>query len=170
MLPANVPHAALSLSPHYLYGQTFHVKGRARDPTTLGLEPSALVKPLEAIVTVLTCYEEGLQDPDPRIGAIHVDQIVRTLSLEKTALRQAYAELYTSKVIEVLKVDGNFNGACGICRYLRLELQPSMDCWVMHDFDDGSLTSAGKREHRVVGRMRFPESEQSCQSACPICQ
>lgn len=41
MLPANVPHAALSLSPHVLYGQTFHVEGRARDPTTFGLELSA---------------------------------------------------------------------------------------------------------------------------------
>jgi hypothetical protein len=87
MVPANVPHAALSLSPHYLYGQTFHVKGHARDPTTLGLELSALAKPLEAIVTVLTCYEEGLQDQDPRIRAIHVDHIVRTISSEKTALR-----------------------------------------------------------------------------------
>jgi hypothetical protein len=110
MLPANVPHAALSLSPHYLYGQTFHVKGRARDPTTLGLEVNALAKPSEAIVTVLTCYEEGLQDPDPRVRAIHVDHIVRTISSEKTALRQAHTKLYISKVIEVLKANRKFNG------------------------------------------------------------
>ncbi|GAB7336737.1 hypothetical protein MBLNU13_g10835t1 [Cladosporium sp. NU13] len=48
MLPANVPHAALSLPPHYLYGQTFHIKGRARDPTTIELELSALAKPSKA--------------------------------------------------------------------------------------------------------------------------
>jgi hypothetical protein len=58
MLPAN-SHAALSISPHYLYGQTFHVEGRARDPTTLELELSALTKPPEAVDTVLTCYGEG---------------------------------------------------------------------------------------------------------------
>jgi hypothetical protein len=44
LLPANVPHAALSLSPRYLYSQTFHAEGRARDPTTLELELSALAK------------------------------------------------------------------------------------------------------------------------------
>jgi hypothetical protein len=44
LLPADVPHAALSLSPHYLYSQTFHAEGRARDPTTLELELSALAK------------------------------------------------------------------------------------------------------------------------------
>jgi hypothetical protein len=65
LLPADVPHAALSLSPHYLYGRTFHVKGRARDPTALELELNALAKPSEAIDTVLICYEEGLQDPVP---------------------------------------------------------------------------------------------------------
>jgi hypothetical protein len=54
MLPVNVPHAALSLSPHYLYGQTFHVEGRARDPTTLALELSARAKALKAMDTVLT--------------------------------------------------------------------------------------------------------------------
>jgi hypothetical protein len=58
MLSSNVPHAALSLSPQYLYSQTFHVKDRARDPTTLELELSARAKPLEAVGTVLACYEE----------------------------------------------------------------------------------------------------------------
>jgi hypothetical protein len=79
MLPANVPHAALSLSPHYLYGQTFHVEGRARDPTTLEVELSARATAFEAIDTVLTYYEEGLRDPDPRIRAIHIDHVVRTI-------------------------------------------------------------------------------------------
>jgi hypothetical protein len=78
MLPANVPHAALSLSSHLLYSQTFHVEGRARDPMTFGLELSARAKPAEAIHTVLTCYEGGLQDPDPRIRTIHINHIIRT--------------------------------------------------------------------------------------------
>jgi hypothetical protein len=78
--------------------------------------------------------------------------------------------LYISKVIEVLKANRKFNEVCGKCRYLGLESQPSMDCWAMHDFGGGFLTSARKQEHPDVERMRFPESEQSCQSACPICQ
>jgi len=89
MLPANTPHAALSLSPHILYGQTFHVEGRARDPTTFELELSAGAKPSDAIDTVLTCYEEGLQDPDPRTRAIYVDHIVCTMSMERVAMRKA---------------------------------------------------------------------------------
>jgi hypothetical protein len=170
MLPANIQHAALSLSPYYLYGQTFNVKGRARDPTTLGLELSALVKPSKTIDAVLTCYEEGLQDLDRGIRAIHVDHIVRTISSEKTALRQAHTELYISKVIEVSKANRKFKGVCGRCRYLGLESQPSMDYWAMHDIGGGSLTPARKREHPDVERMRLPESEQSCQSARSICQ
>jgi hypothetical protein len=55
ILPANLPHAALSLSPHHLYSQTFHIKGRARDPTTYELELRAFTKPLEAMGTVLAC-------------------------------------------------------------------------------------------------------------------
>lgn len=70
MMPANPPHATLSLAPHFLYGQTFNVEGCARDPTSFGLELSAGSKPVEAIDAVLTCYKEGLQDSDPRIRAI----------------------------------------------------------------------------------------------------
>jgi hypothetical protein len=73
MLPANVPHAALSLSPHVLYGQTFHVEGRARDPTTFELELSADAQLSDVIDTVPTCYKEGLQDPDPQIRAIYIE-------------------------------------------------------------------------------------------------
>jgi hypothetical protein len=133
MLPANVPHAALSLSPHYLYGQTFHVEGRARDPTTLQLELSAHANPLEAIDTVLTCYEEGLRDPDPRIRAIHIDHVVRTISLEKTSPRQAHTESYVSKVVEVLRKNRKFKGVCGLCEHFRLSPQSDIDCWSMHD-------------------------------------
>jgi len=80
MLPANVPHVTFSLSSHFLYGQTFHVRGRARDPITFALELSAGVKPGESIDRVLACYKEGLQDPDPRIHSIHVDYLLCTMS------------------------------------------------------------------------------------------
>ena len=113
MLPADVPHAALLPSSYYLHGQVFHVKGRARNPTTRGPELSALMKPLKAIVTVLTCYKEGPQDLDRRIRAIYADYIVCTISSEKIALRQAHTELYISKVIEVLKANRKFNGYAG---------------------------------------------------------
>jgi hypothetical protein len=123
MLPANVPHAALSLSPHYLYGQTFHVKGRARDPTTLELELSAHAKPSEAINTVLTCYEEGLQDPEARIRAIHVNHIVRTISPQKTALRHAHTDSYVDNVVEVLRKNRRYKGVCELCEHFRLSPQ-----------------------------------------------
>jgi hypothetical protein len=119
-LPAIVPHTAISLSPHYLYGQTFHVEGRAGDPTTFELELSARTKPLEAADTVLTCYEEGLQDADPRIRAIHIDHIVRTISSEKTVQCQAHTESHVSKVIEVLRKYRKFKGLCGVCEHLGL--------------------------------------------------
>jgi hypothetical protein len=135
ILPANVPHATLSLSPHYLYGQTFHVEGRARDPTTLELELSARANPLEAIDTVLTCYEEGLRDPDPRIRAIHIDHVVRTMSLEKTAPHQAHTESYVNKVVEVLRRNRKFNGVCGLCEHFRLSPQSDIDCWSVHDLE-----------------------------------
>jgi hypothetical protein len=135
ILPANVPHAALSLSPHYLYGQTFHVEGRARDPTTLQLELSARANPLEAIDTVLKCYEEGLRDPDPRIRAIHIDHVVRTVSSEKTAMRQAHTESYVSKVVEVIRKNRKFKGVCGLCEHFRLSPQSEIDCWSMHDLE-----------------------------------
>jgi hypothetical protein len=137
MLPANVPHAALSLSPHSLYGQTFHVEGHARDPTTLELELSALAKPSQAINTVLSCYEEGLQDPDSRIRAIHVGHIIHTISLGKIGLHQIPEESYISRVIEVLKANGKFDGMCGICRHLGLEPESSIDCWSLHTFNNG---------------------------------
>jgi hypothetical protein len=113
LLPANLPHAALSLSPHYLYGQTFHVKGRARDPTTFELEISAFAKPLEAMGTVLTCYEEGLRDPDPRTRAIHVDHVIHMISSEKIVPNQVPEESYISRVVDVLKANGKFDGICG---------------------------------------------------------
>jgi hypothetical protein len=135
MLPANVPHAALSLSPHILYGQTFHVEGRARDPTTFELELSAGAKPSDAIETVLTCYEEGLQDPDPQIRAIYIDQIVCTMSAERDSMHKASKEPYISRVVEVLKEHRNFEGVCGLCNYLGLRSRVCEDCWELHDVE-----------------------------------
>jgi hypothetical protein len=137
MLSANVPHAALSLSPHYLYGQTFHVEGRARDPTTLDLELSTLAKPLEAIDTVLTCYEEGLRDPDPKARAIHIDHIVHTISSEKITPNKIPEESYISRLVDVLKANGKFDGMCGIRRHLGLESDSIIDCWSLHVFNNG---------------------------------
>jgi hypothetical protein len=135
MLPANVPHAALSLSPHYLYGQTFHVEGRARDPITLELELNALTKPPEAVDTVLTCYEEGLHDPDAQICAIHIDRIVHTISSGNTALRQAHSESYVSKVVDVLRRNRKYKDVCGLCEHFKLSPQSDTDCWSMHDLE-----------------------------------
>jgi hypothetical protein len=149
MLPANVPHAALSLSPHVLYGQTFHVEGRARDPTTFELELSAGAKPSDAIDTVLTCYEEGLQDPDPQIRAIYIDHIVCTMSAERDSMRRASKEPYISRMVEVLKEHRNFQGVCGLCNYLGLRPRVSEDCWELHDVESEQPLS-------VTNRRRLP--------------
>lgn len=150
MLPANVPHAALSLSSHYLYGQTFHVEGRARDPTTLELELSALAKPSEAIDTVLMCYEEGLQDPDARIRAVHTDHIIRTISSEKTALHPPHPKSYVSKLVGVLRKHRRYNGVCGLCEHFQLSSQSEIDCWSMHDLEgeQDSLLASCLTDHR----------------------
>jgi len=133
MLPAIVPHAALSLSPHYSYGQTIHVKGRAGILTTLKLELSARAKPLEAAGTVLTSYKEGLQDADPRIRAIHIDRIVRIISSEKAVKCQAHRESHVSKIVEILRKRRNFKSLCRVCEPLGFLLQFGIDCWIMHD-------------------------------------
>jgi hypothetical protein len=98
------------------------------------LEPSALTKPSEANGTVLTCYEEGLQDADPRIRAIHIDHIVRTISSEKTVLCQAHTESHFSNVVGVLRKYRKFKGVCGVCEHLGLLLQSDINCRNMHDF------------------------------------
>ena len=151
MLPANTPHAALSLSPHILYGQTFHVKSRARDPTTFDLELSAGAKPSHAIDTVLTCYEEGLQDPDPRIRAIYIDHIVCTMSMERVAMRKASKEAYIDRVVEVLREHREFQGVCGLCGYFGLEPSISEDCWGLHDVANEQLLSPTNRRHPPRG-------------------
>jgi hypothetical protein len=174
MLPANVPHAALSLSPHVLYGQTFHVEGRARDPTTFELELSAGAKPSDAIDTVLTCYEEGLQDPDPQIRAIYIDHIVCNMSAERDFMRQASKEPYISRVVEVLREHRKFQGVCGLCNYLGLRSRASEDCWELHDVESEQPLPVPNRRHRPrkgKGRsdVRVELSEPGglpCQSIC----
>jgi hypothetical protein len=154
MLPANVPHAALSLSPHVLYGRTFHVEGRARDPTTFELELSAGAKPSDAIDTVLTCYEEGLQDPDPRIRAIYIDHIICTMSAERDSMRRASNEPYISRVVEVLEEHRKFQGVCGLCNYLGLRLRVSEDCWELHNVESEQPLSFANRKHVPRKRKR----------------
>jgi hypothetical protein len=87
MLPANVPHTALSLTSYMLYGQTFYVRDRAGDPTTFGLELSTRIKPEKAIERVLDCYKEGLRDPNPRIRHIHIDRLLCTMLAEQIIMR-----------------------------------------------------------------------------------
>lgn len=99
LLPANIPHAALALSSHFLYGQTFHVQGCARDPTAFELELSARAKPSEAIDTVLTCYEEGLQDADRRVREIYINRILCTMPRESIVMRLSSNESYIDEVI-----------------------------------------------------------------------
>jgi hypothetical protein len=55
------------------------------------------------------CYEEGLQDPDARISAVHTDHIVRTISTEKTVLHQAHPKSYVSKLVDVLRRYRRYN-------------------------------------------------------------
>jgi len=118
MLPANVPHAALSLSSHFLYGQTFHVRGRGRDPTTFALELSAGVKREESIDRVLTCYEEGLEDPNPRIWETHISYLLCTLSSDRISMRQIDKESYATRLIAILRCNRMFEGACELCQYV----------------------------------------------------
>jgi len=156
MLPANVPHAALSLSPHILYGQTFHIESRARDPTTFELELSAGANPSDAIETVLTCYEEGLHDPDPQIRAIYVDHIVCTMQMERVAMRKASKQAYIDRVVEVLREHREFRGVCGLCGYFGLESSVSEDCWGLHDVANEQLLSPTNRRHPPRKRKRWP--------------
>jgi hypothetical protein len=128
MLPANVLHAAFSLSSHFLYGQTFHVQGRARDPTTFALELSACIEPEESIDRVLTCYKEGLQDPDPRIRSIHIDHLLCTIPTDGIAMRQINRELCLTRLIAVLRDHRIFERACGLCQYLSIAPQSDEDC------------------------------------------
>jgi hypothetical protein len=159
MLPANLPHAAaLSLSPQHLYSQTFHIKGRARESDYIQVGTQRFCEAIGSNGYGTCLLRGGTPRSKPRIRAIHINHIVHTISSEKIVPNQIPGELYISRVIGVLKANRKFNGMCGECRYLRLKLQPCMDCWTMHDSKDRSLTSVKKREHPHVERMRSPES------------
>jgi hypothetical protein len=129
------------------------------------VELSAFAKPLEATGTVLTCYEEGLRDPDPRTRAIHIDHVIHMISSEKIVPNQVPEESYISRVVDVLKANGKFDGICGIFRHLGLEPESSIDCWSLHDFEDGFLTSVRKSRCPCVHEKRSSECMQLVKSA-----
>jgi hypothetical protein len=84
---------------------------------------------------VLMYYEEGLQDPDARIRAVHTDHIVRTVSSEETALQQAHPKSYFSKLVGVLRKHRRYDGVCGLCEHFKLSSQFGIDCWSMHNLE-----------------------------------
>lgn len=150
MLPANVPHAALSLTSHMLYGQTFYVRDRAGDPTTFGLELSARMKPEKAIERVLDCYKEGLWDPDPRIRGIHVDRLLCTMLAERIVMRQVGRESYMSRLIEILRDGRMFEGSCGLCEHFGFTPQYDRDCWEIHPMgSEQHFTATNRRRSQV---------------------
>jgi hypothetical protein len=159
MLPANVPHAAFSLSSHFLYGQTFHVQGRARDQTTFALELSAGIKPEESIDRVIACYKEGLQDPDPRIRSIHIDYLLCTMSIDHIAMRQINRESCFTRLIAVLRDHRVLEGACGLCQYLGIAPQSDEDCWERHPLESEQQFSAGSRRLSHTKRRRSAISD-----------
>jgi hypothetical protein len=129
MLPANVPYAALSLSSHYLYGQSFYVQGRARDPTTFSLELCASITPKESIERVLTCYKEGMQDPDSRVRNIYIEYFLSTLLKDCITIRRINKDSYVPILIGDNRM---FGGVCGLCQYFGFPPQADEDCWESH--------------------------------------
>jgi hypothetical protein len=67
------------------------------------------------------------QDPDARIRATHMDHIVRTISLEKTALRQAHPKSSVSKLVGALRKNRKYTDVCELCEHFRLSPQPDID-------------------------------------------
>jgi hypothetical protein len=166
MLPANVPHAAFSLSSHFLYGQTFHVQGRARDRTTFALELSAGIKPEESMDRVLACYKEGLQDPDPRIRSIHIDYLLCTMPTDRIAMRQINRESYLTRLIAVLRDHRMFEGACGLCQYLGIAPQSDEDCCERHPLESEQQLSAKRRRLSHTKRTRSAISDPTYSLTC----
>lgn len=159
MLPANVPHAALSLTSHFLYGQTFHVQSRANDPTTFGLEVSAHIKPDQAIQRVVTCYKEGFEDPNPRIRSIHIDRLICTMSAECIIMRQIGKESYMKRLVGVLRNHRMFQGSCGLCEHFGFKTQSDKDCWEMHNFESEQHLSAAASRHSCTRKKRSTLSD-----------
>jgi hypothetical protein len=159
ILPANVPHAALSISSHFLYSQAFHVRGRARDPTTFALELSAGVKPEESIDRVLTCYKEGVQDSDARIRNIHIDYLLCTISTDRIAMLQINRESYSTGLITALRNHRIFEGACGLCQYFGVVQQSDEDCWGRHPLESEQQSSAKSRRYFHTEKRRSALSD-----------
>jgi hypothetical protein len=129
------------------HGQTFHVRGRARDPTTFALELSAGVKPEESIDRVLTCYEEGLQDPNPRIRETHINYLLCILSSDRIAMRQIDKESYATRLIAILSSSRMFEAACGLCQYIGIAPQSDEDCWERHPLESEQRSSTKSRRY-----------------------
>jgi hypothetical protein len=159
MLPANAPHAALALSSHFLYGQTFYVHGRARDPTNLALELSAGIKPEELMDRVLACYKKGLKDPDLRIRNIHIGYLLCTMSTDRITMRQISRESYLTRLIAVLRDHRIFEGTCGMCQYLGIPLQTNEDYGERHPLESEQQFSAKSRRLSHTKRTRSAISD-----------
>ena len=153
VLPANVPHAALSLTSHMLYGQTFRVQDRAGDPTTFGLELSARATPQTAIETVLTCYKEGLQDPDARIRSIHIDRLLCTMSAEQVIMRQVGREPFFGRLMETLICGRIYEGSCGLCEHFGFTPLYDRDCWGLHPMGGEQYIVAVKKDRAKKKRL-----------------
>jgi hypothetical protein len=143
LLPANVPHAVVSLTSSILYGNAFHVKGRAKDPTSFTLEISAGVKPDEAIETVTKCYQDGLMDPDPRIRMIHIHHFSSTILKDRMTMRRLAKGVYINKIIDIVREHRNFEGVCGYCLYAGITGDSVQGCWVEHCLDEIRMLGTG---------------------------
>jgi hypothetical protein len=130
-----------------LYDQTFHVRDRARDPTTFGLELSACTTPEKAIERVLACYKEGLRDPDPHIRGIHIDRLLCTMPAERIIMRQVGRESYMSKLIKALRDGRMFEGSCGLCEHFGFTPQYDRDCWEIHPMGSEQYFTATNRQY-----------------------
>jgi len=159
MLPANVPHAALSLSLRFLHGQTFHVQSCARDPTTFALELSAGIRSEESIDGVITCYKEGLQDPDTWNSSIQIDCLLCTMSTGRIAMRQINKEPYLTRLVVALKEDMIFEEAYVLCQYLGIASQLEEDCWERHHLESERRMSAKSRGLSHTKRKRLAFSD-----------
>lgn len=135
LLPANVPHAVITLRSSILYGSAFSVQGRANDPTSFALEFSAGVKPQRAIELVAGCYEEGLLDPNFQVRMIHIKHLYSTILKDRMIMRKFGKGAYVNRVIEIARNCGKFEGRCTFCLFAGIERDLEGDCWPEHGLD-----------------------------------
>lgn len=136
LLPANVPHAVISLSTSMLYGHSFTVQDRADDPTSFALEISAGVKPSEAIQIVARCYEGGLKNTDPRIRMIHAKHLCSTMLADRMVMRKLANDAYINRIIDVGRSCSEFRGTCTFCILAGVQRNKDQDCWEEHGLED----------------------------------